>query len=96
MGYKEHGMWEVREVLRRLHRGESQVLIEAAQAHLSARSPRGKFYRYAREHDLGTRRAGDFTFEHSGIRYTAQPFEKGIVYAPVGVWDPVTHFEYGD
>jgi hypothetical protein len=73
-----------------------QVLIEAAQAHLSARSPRGKFYRYAREHDLGTRRAGDFTFEHSGIRYTAQPFEKGIVYAPVGVWDPVTHFEYGD
>ncbi len=30
MVYKEHGMWEVREVLRRLHRGESQVHIEAA------------------------------------------------------------------
>jgi hypothetical protein len=73
-----------------------QVLIEAAQTHLSARSPRGEFYQYARSHDLGARRAGDFIFEHSGIRYTAQPFEKGIVYAPVGQWDQVTHIEYGD
>lgn len=30
MVYKEHGMWEVLEVLRRLHRGESQVVIAAA------------------------------------------------------------------
>jgi hypothetical protein len=30
MVYKEHGMWEIQEVLRRLHRGESQVVIEAA------------------------------------------------------------------
>ena len=30
MAYKEHGMWEVLEVLRRLHRGESQVVIGAA------------------------------------------------------------------
>jgi hypothetical protein len=73
-----------------------QTLFEAAQAHLAARSPRGKFYRYARAHNLGTRRAGDLTFEHSGIRYTAQPFEKGIVYAPVGEWDQVTHIEYED
>ena len=71
-----------------------QALIEAAQVHLSARSPRGKFYRYARAHNLGARRTGDFTFEHSDIRYTAQLFEKGIVYAPVGKWDQVTHIEY--
>ena len=30
MVYREHGMWEVLEVLLRLHRGESQVVIEAA------------------------------------------------------------------
>ena len=30
MVYREHGMWEVLEVLCRLHRGESQVVIEAA------------------------------------------------------------------
>jgi hypothetical protein len=30
MVYKEHGMWEVLEVLRRLQRGESQVVIAAA------------------------------------------------------------------
>lgn len=30
MVYREHGMWEILEVLRRLHRGESQVVIEAA------------------------------------------------------------------
>jgi len=30
MVYREHGMWEILEVLRRLHRGESQVMIEAA------------------------------------------------------------------
>jgi hypothetical protein len=73
-----------------------EALLDAVRAHLTARSPRGKFYRYARAHNLGTRRAGDLTFEHSGIRYTAQPFEKGIVYAPVGEWDQVTHIEYAD
>ena len=36
----------------------------------------------------------DFTFEHEGTRYTAQAFEKGIVYAPVEAWDKVTHTEY--
>ncbi len=30
MVYREHGMWEILELLRRLHRGESQVVIEAA------------------------------------------------------------------
>ncbi len=72
----------------------SQVLLEATQSHLAARSPRGKFYRYAREHGLGRRKSHDFSFEHAGIKYTAQAFETGIVYAPVGQWDQVTHAEY--
>lgn len=73
-----------------------QVLLEATQSHLAARSPRGKFYRYAREHGLGGRKSNDFSFEHAGIKYTAQAFETGIVYAPVGHWDQVTHAEYED
>ncbi|GAB4543066.1 MAG: hypothetical protein Kow0063_35840 [Anaerolineae bacterium] len=71
-----------------------QVLRAAAQSHLSAASPRGKYYHYARKHALGNRLSGDFTFEHAGIRYTAQVFEKAIIYAPVGQWDQVTHIAY--
>lgn len=74
----------------------SQVLLQATKSHLAARSPRGKFYRYAREHGLGSRKSHDFSFEHAGIKYTAQAFETGIVYAPVGQWDQVTHAEYED
>lgn len=33
MAYKEHGMWEILEVLRRLHRGESHTQIKAATGH---------------------------------------------------------------
>ncbi len=66
-------------------------LLEAAQTHLAGLSPRGKYYRYARKHALGKRQSNDFTFEHKGTRYTAQVFEKGIVYAPVGEWDQLTH-----
>jgi hypothetical protein len=73
-----------------------QALVQATQSHLAARSPRGKFYRYAREHGLGRRRSQDFSFEHAGIKYTAQAFETGIVYAPVGGWDEITHIEYED
>jgi hypothetical protein len=71
-----------------------QVLLEATKSHLAARSPRGKFYRYAREHGLGKRKSHDFSFEHAGIKYTAQAFETGIVYAPVGQWGQITHAEY--
>jgi hypothetical protein len=71
-----------------------QVLIEAARSHQAARSPRGRFYRYARDHDLGRRQSHDFSFEHAGIKYTAQIFKTGIVYAPVGEWDQVTHVEF--
>jgi len=71
-----------------------QVIHGAAQACLAARSPTGKFYRYAGKHALGKRLSYDFTFEQAGIKYTAQVFEKGIVYAPVGQWDQVTHIEY--
>jgi hypothetical protein len=71
-----------------------QVLLEATQSHLAARSPRGKFYRYARKHGLGRRKSHDFSFKHAGIKYTAQAFETGIVYAPVGQWDQITHAEY--
>jgi hypothetical protein len=70
-----------------------QALVEATQAHLAARSPRGRYYRYARKHGLGRRQSQDFSFEHAGIKYTAQAFEKGIVYAPVGEWDEITHIE---
>jgi hypothetical protein len=72
------------------------ALREAARAHLAARSPRGKFYRYARKHDLGRRRSQDFSFEHEGTKYTAQVFQRGIIYAPVGQWDQVTHAERED
>jgi hypothetical protein len=75
-----------------LHR----ALHKAARAHLAARSPRGKFYRYARKHDLGRRRSQDFSFEHKGTKYTAQVFQRGIIYAPVGQWDQVTHAERED
>jgi len=73
-----------------------QVLLEATHSHLAARSPRGRFYRYARDHGLGGRKSHDFSFEHGGIKYTAQAFETGVVYAPVGQWDQTTHAEYED
>jgi len=72
----------------------NQVLIEATQFHLAAQSPSGKFYRYARKHALGGRKSYDFSFEHAGIKYTAQVFETGIVYAPVGQWDQISHTKY--
>jgi hypothetical protein len=71
-----------------------QVLLGAARSHISALSPRGKFYTYARKQALGKRRSYDFTFEYRGIKYTAQVFEHGIIYAPVGRWDKVTHVKY--
>jgi len=33
MAYREVGMWEILEVLRRVHRGESQVAIARATGH---------------------------------------------------------------
>jgi hypothetical protein len=71
-----------------------QALLKAAQTYLSARSPKGYFDEYAQARGLGNRLTGDFTVEYSGVRYTAQVFQKGIVYAPVGEWDQVTHAVY--
>jgi len=54
MVYREHGMWEIREVLRRLSRGESQVHVAAATG-LGRKTIR----RYLREaQDLGWRLGG--------------------------------------
>jgi len=70
-----------------------QALREAAQSHIAALSPSGKYSTYATEHALGERRSHDFTLEHEGVKYTAQAFEKGIVYAPVGQWSQITHID---
>ena len=37
MAYREVGMWEILEVLRRVHRGESQVAIALATGHTRKR-----------------------------------------------------------
>jgi hypothetical protein len=70
-----------------------QTLFEAAQPHIIPLNPDAAFYRYGRQHDLGERLSAEFDFEHEGVMYRAQTFEKGIVYAPVGHWDQVTHVE---
>lgn len=46
MAYREHGMWEVLEVLRRIHRGESRSRIERATGR--SRKTIGRYVRTAK------------------------------------------------
>ena len=73
-----------------------QALRQAAQPHLIPLDPQAALYQYARQHHLGERLSPEFTVEHEGVRYVAQVFEKGIVYAPADQPDRVTHFEPTD
>lgn len=77
------------EKLADLHR----ALHKAARPHIIPLNPDTAFYKYARQHGLGERLSGEFTFEHEGTEYTAQAHDKGIVYAPSGQWDKVTHVQ---
>jgi len=54
MAYREHGMWEVLEVLRRIHRGESHRTVERATGR--SRSTIGRYLRMAAK--LGWERTG--------------------------------------
>lgn len=54
MAYREHGMWEVLEVLKRIHRGESHRAVERATGR--SRSTIGRYLRMAAK--LGWDRAG--------------------------------------
>jgi hypothetical protein len=69
------------------------ALFEAAQPHIIPLNPDAAFYKYARQHDLGERLTREYYLEHEGVEYAYQVYEKGLVYAPVGHWDQVTHVE---
>jgi hypothetical protein len=68
-----------------------RALVEAVRAHILPLDPEAPLYRYARQQGLGERLSDEFAFEHDGIQYGAQAFEKGIVYAPAGQPDQVAH-----
>jgi hypothetical protein len=54
--------------------------------------PDWKFPKYARENDLGRPLGGEMhNIDVGGIKLAAQAFALGIVYAPEGQWDKVTH-----
>jgi hypothetical protein len=67
------------------------ALIEAVRAHILPLDPEAPLYRHARQQGLGERLSDEFAFEHEGIQYVAQAFEKGIVYAPARQPDQVAH-----
>ena len=67
MAYREIGMWEIHEVLRRVARGEPQRAIQRATGH--SRSTIRRWLRVARE--LGWK--AQVSFE-SGIKTTAEWF----------------------
>jgi hypothetical protein len=69
-----------------------RALLEAAKPHIIPLNPDAALYQYARQHRLGERLSDEFTFEHEAVKYVAQVFKRGIVYAPVGQWRQVTHF----
>jgi hypothetical protein len=68
-----------------------RALVEAARAHILPLDPEAPLHRYARQHGLGERLSDEFAFEHDGVQYAAQAFERGIVYAPAGQPDQVAH-----
>lgn len=69
----------------------SRALLEAAEPHIIPLNLNAALYKYARRHHLGERLSDEFTFEHEGVTYAVQVFVRGIVYAPLGQWDQVTH-----
>lgn len=70
-----------------------QVVLEAAKPHIIPLDPGTPFQQYARQHNLGERLSAEFTFEHKWVLYSAQTFEKGVVYAPANRLDQMTHAE---
>jgi hypothetical protein len=51
------------------------------------------FWKYARQHQLGERLTREYDVTYEGQEYRAQIYESGVVYAPIGEWDKVDHFE---
>lgn len=65
--------------------------MQAARARIIPLNPNAPLYRYAREHNLGERLSVEFMILHAGVPYTAQAFERAVVYAPTGRWDQIDH-----
>ena len=68
-----------------------QAILQAARARIIPLNPNAPLYRYAREHNLGERLSVEFMILHAGVPYTAQAFERAVVYAPTGRWDQIDH-----
>lgn len=57
-------------------------------------NPDAALLAYARAHDLGTPLSDELDWSVEGTAYRVQVFSGGIVYAPAGEWDEVTHLAW--
>jgi hypothetical protein len=71
--------------------GSSQISLEetitlVGQSMIIPLNPNAMFYKLAKEQGLGERLTAEYDVEYEGIKFRAQIYEKGIVYAPAGEW----------
>lgn len=59
-----------------------------------AYNPDAALPRYARQHGLGAPLTGETDVEFEGTAYRLQGFVGGVVFAPVGEWDQISHVEW--
>jgi PKD repeat protein len=59
-----------------------------------AYNPDAAFPRYARQHGLGAPLTDETDVQFEGKAYRLQGFVGGVVFAPVGLWDQITHIEW--
>jgi hypothetical protein len=62
------------------------ALRDAAQPLIIPLNPDAKFYKVARESNLGERLTGEYEVTYDDQCYVAQLYERGLVYAPAGQW----------
>jgi hypothetical protein len=98
-GYKLHTSFDL--VFQRSRYGEvppvektlEETIKEAGQPLIIPLNKDAMFWKYARQNQLGERLTKEYDVTYKGKQYRAQIYESGVVYAPIGEWDKVSHFE---
>jgi hypothetical protein len=96
-GYKLHTSFDLIFIRSTCMKEEGEtledVIKKAGQPLIIPLNKEAMFWQYAQEHSLGERLTREYDVAFQGKQYRAQIYERGIVYAPIGEWDKVTHLE---
>ena len=67
------------------------VLMAASRQYIIPVNRNSALYQYARTNNLGDFLSAEFPASHAGVEYTAQVFERGIVYTRADGAGSVAH-----